>query len=93
VKIRGRRLKPWEKVARDVGVGFLLSIIVTAVWMGVAGDSPHLWELILITMGLLFLWDYIQHLRLRFAFEELVERYELHPAYGEDPEEFWGDRD
>lgn len=93
MKLKNRRLKPWQRLVWQTAALVVGGWLVDGIWYAVAGHRPTWWERSSIVLGGWVMWEYVQHWRLRVAFEDLVDRYELHPAYGEDPEEFWGDRD
>lgn len=92
-----RRLKDmrpgWKRLTTEMVLALLVGMAVNLIWFMATGHNAVWWVRFLIIVGVGVLWDAVQSFRLSRAFWDLVTTYELHPAYGEDPDEFWDDQD
>jgi hypothetical protein len=83
-----RKLKRWQRLARNIAVLFVVGMIFDLVWAVITGHAPSWWVHMLSGIVVVLGWDIYQNIRLRIAFYELVDAIENRPAYGQSVDDF-----
>lgn len=83
-----RKLKPWQKIVRNMAVLVVVGMVFDAVWAVITGHHPSWWVHCLSLVVILIGWDIYQNIRLRIAFYKLVDAIENRPAYGQSVDDF-----
>lgn len=80
--------KSHKRFLWGTAISYAIAEALSLIWHLANGQQPAWWVRLLIVMGVLAVWDGIQHFRLSRAFWNVMTAWEM-PARGEDPDEFW----